>query len=92
MRPPWIALWRVDQFAVPDQREALVGDSQEAFTAGQQNPVAQNPGLRGVWPAFWNFQIQYAVCALLTALSLVIGALIVRRARFATVRPIISNA
>jgi hypothetical protein len=49
----------------------------------QQNLMAQNPGLKGLWPVFWNFQIQNSLLALLTALSLLVGALIVRRARFA---------
>jgi ABC-type antimicrobial peptide transport system permease subunit len=57
-----------------------------------QNLVKRLPGLRGVWPAFWNSQIQYALFAFLTALSLLIGGLIVRRARSATVSPIADNA
>ena len=33
MRPPRVALWLVDQFAAPDQREAILGDLQEEFAA-----------------------------------------------------------
>ena len=33
MRPPRVAMWLVDQFAAPDQREAILGDLQEEFAA-----------------------------------------------------------
>jgi hypothetical protein len=69
---------------------AVVAIPRNVFS--QQNLVAQNPGLRGVWPVFWHFQIQNTLLASFTALSLLIGGLIVRRARFAAVSPITGNA
>jgi hypothetical protein len=68
---------------------AWTGGSLIQHVFAQQNLVRQNPGLSPLWHFFTMMQIQIALCALLTGLSLVIGGLIVRKARFAVaIRPV----
>jgi hypothetical protein len=49
MRPPRVALRLVEQFAAPDQREAILGDLHEEFSA-----VANHIGIRSARHWFWR--------------------------------------
>src|SRR5713101_5537644 len=49
MKAPRLALWLVDQFALPDQREGLLGDLQEEYAA-----VSTKTGVTRARRWFWR--------------------------------------